>query len=64
MTDISDSIDDLAVKPKSVTVDGQTVTQHPLGDLIEADKYLAAKRASAGKGFKLSTIVSQSARAH
>jgi len=38
-----------AVSPKSASVDGNSVNQHPLGDQIEADKYLAAKRNATAK---------------
>ena len=31
--------------PKTVTVDGQTVTSHDLKQLIDADRYLASKQA-------------------
>jgi len=34
--------------PKAVTVDGQNVTAHDLRQLIDADRYLDAKKA-AGK---------------
>jgi hypothetical protein len=34
-----------AASPQSVSIDGQTVTQHSLKDQIEADKYLASKSA-------------------
>ena len=32
--------------PKSAEVDGQKVEQHSLPDLIEADRYLASKKAA------------------
>lgn len=32
--------------PASVSVDGQSVSQHNLKDVIEADRYLASKAAS------------------
>jgi hypothetical protein len=41
-------IEDVAAKPASVSVDGQSVSEQSINDLIAADKYLAAK-AAAGK---------------
>ncbi len=41
-----DPIDDAIANPRSVTSDGQTVEQHPLPDLIEADKYRRAQAAA------------------
>ena len=35
-----------AAKPRSASVDGASVEQHPLTDQIEADRYLEEKRAS------------------
>ena len=35
--------------PKEVEVDGQRVTNHSLSDLTEADRYLASKKAMAGR---------------
>lgn len=32
--------------PKSAEVDGQSVEQHPLSDVIKADMYLASKKAA------------------
>lgn len=39
-------IQDAVNNPASVSIDGQTVSQHNLKDLIEADKYLESKKAS------------------
>lgn len=39
------AIAETALGPRSVTVDGQTVQAHDLSDLIEADRYLASKKA-------------------
>ena len=44
-TDLQDTIEDAAQKPRTVEVDGTRTTQHPIGDLIAADQHL--KRASA-----------------
>lgn len=45
MSDISDAIEDVAAGPRQTTVDGQTVLEHTLGDLIAADQYLDEKTA-------------------
>lgn len=50
---IEDAIEQNALGPASVTVPGQTVTVKDVGQLIEADRYLASKRATAVKGFGL-----------
>ena len=46
MADLSDEIEADAQKAKSVEVDGQKIERRPVGELIEADKYLAAKSAA------------------
>ena len=43
---IADAIIDAATGPKSATVDGQTAQAHDLRQLIEADRYLASRRAA------------------
>lgn len=50
---ISDQIEEVALGPKQVSVDGTTVTSQDVADLIEADKYLSAKRAAAKNHFGL-----------
>lgn len=35
--------------PLSATIDGQSISQHNLKDLIEFDKYMESKKASRGK---------------
>ena len=47
-SDLATDIETAAGNPAAVTVDGEQVTSRPIQDLIEADRYLAAKRA-AGK---------------
>lgn len=42
-----EAIESAALAPKKVAVDGQSVEEHSIRDLIEADRYLAAKRAAA-----------------
>ncbi len=55
-TEIDDAIRQNAAGPKSAEVDGQKVEQHSLLDQIEADKYLASKKAvkSRTSGLKFS----------
>jgi hypothetical protein len=43
---LEDAIRRNASGPKSAQVDGQRVEQHPLGDVIRADEYLASKKAA------------------
>jgi len=43
--DMEEQIRKSASGPKSAEIDGQKVEQHDLPDLIEADKYLASKKA-------------------
>ena len=50
MADLSDEIEEAAQGPKSHTVDGESATARDIKDLIEADKYLAAKAAASKKG--------------
>lgn len=50
MADLTDDIESQAAKPSNVTVDGQSVSQRPLGELIEADKYLKANTATSDSG--------------
>lgn len=45
MADLSDTIAAQAALPITSSDDGQSATGQPLPNLIEADKYLAAKRA-------------------
>ncbi|MDD4818272.1 MAG: hypothetical protein PHI85_09915 [Victivallaceae bacterium] len=56
--EIDDSIRQNAAGPKSAEVDGQKVEQHSLPDQIEADKYLASKKAvkSRTSGLKFSKL--------
>lgn len=49
-TELSDQIETNAKGPASVSVDGQSVSQHSLKDQIEADRYLASKKAQKAKG--------------
>jgi len=55
MPDLSDRIEASASEPQSMTVDGNTATQHSLKDLIAADEYLKANAANASekRGFQI-----------
>ena len=57
-TKIEDAIRQNAAGPKSVEVDGQKVEQHSLPDQIEADQYLASKKAmkSRNSGLKITKL--------
>lgn len=48
--EITDAILESATKPAEASGDGHSVKQHPLPDLIEADKYVRAKEAQAAGG--------------
>lgn len=41
--DLTDKIAEAIDGPASVSVDGQSVTQHNLAEIIAADRYLASK---------------------
>ena len=53
MSDLSDSIETNASSPKSASNDTGSMQSHSLPDQIAADKYLAAKSASAKKGLPI-----------
>lgn len=44
--ELDETIEDSAKAPKTVAVDGRQVTGRDVREQIEADKYLAAKRAA------------------
>lgn len=56
---ITDAIKANAAGPASVSGDAGSVTQRPLSELIEADKYLAAKEAGKqpNRGLRLTKLV-------
>lgn len=58
-SDLETTIENAAENPQSASVDGVTVTQRSLSELIEADKYLQAKKASRRKnrGLRYTRIV-------
>lgn len=47
--DLTATIADAAANPASVTVGDRSHAEHPLPDLIEAERFLAGKRAGAAK---------------
>jgi len=55
---IEESIRKNASGPKSAEIDGQRVEQHSLKDQIEADRYLASKKAvkSRNSGLKITKM--------
>ena len=56
-----EAIESVALGPKTVTVDGQTVIEHSLPDLIAADRYLQSKATQAaapiGFGIRIQRMV-------
>jgi len=46
-----DPIETAAAEPQSATVDGQTITNRSVDQLIAADRYAAQKRAVSAPGF-------------
>lgn len=56
--DLTDTIKEAAEAPKKIAVDGQTVENHDLASLIEADRYLKSRTAAAsGLGVRYSKFV-------
>ena len=51
--DLTDQIRDNAAGPKAAKGDAASMEQHPLRDQIEADRYLASKKAAGGSGLGL-----------
>ena len=58
MADLSTNIENAATSPAEASVDGTTVKQRPLSEMIEADRYLASKAAMANpmRGLRFSKI--------
>lgn len=50
MTTQSDQVEANALKPRFVTVDGQTVEQHSLSDQIAAARFAESRDAAAASG--------------
>ena len=57
--ELEDQILENALAPAKASGDQGSVEQHPLSDLIEADRYLASKRAAraTGLGIRFAKIV-------
>lgn len=57
--DLEQTIRENAKAPAKVTGDSGSVEQHPLKDQIEADRYLAAKKATKAKnaGLRLAKLI-------
>ena len=53
---LDQAIAENAAGPAKAMVDGQSVEQHALKDQIEADRYLASKRASRGRGLGIRLV--------
>jgi hypothetical protein len=59
MQSVTDAIAEAAVGPKRVSSDQGSVEQHPLQDLIAAERHLATKRAmnKANRGLRFTTLI-------
>jgi len=57
--EVSNKLADAAVGPKRVRTDAGEVEAHDLDQIIEADKYLASKKAasSASRGLRFNKII-------
>ena len=57
--DLDQAIAENAAGPAKASVDGQSVEQHPLPDVIEADRYRESKKASRkpGIGIRFAKLV-------
>lgn len=58
MSDLSDDIAEVAAGPKQTNVDGTSTTEHGLGEMIEADRYL--KERTAGSRSRLPIRITRS----
>lgn len=56
MADLDDTIQTSAEGPAEVEADGVRVKQHPLPDLLEADRHLRGRQAGANVGDVLSSM--------
>lgn len=55
--DLSDAIEQAAKQPLAATGDEGSVTARPIGELIDADRYLASKKAAQnGRGFRITKM--------
>jgi hypothetical protein len=56
--DLTNAIKENATAPAEVSVDGQSVKQHPLRDQIEADRYVSSKAAARKRlGIRMTKVV-------
>lgn len=64
MTERDTRLEEIALQPKVVEVDGQRMENHSLKDQIELDRYLASKKATLGRarGFRVSKLVAGGAQ--
>ena len=64
MTERDTRLEEIALQPKVVEVDGQRMENHSLKDQIELDRYLASKKATQGRtrGFRVSKLVAGGAQ--
>ena len=64
--DLDQAIAENAAGPAKASVDGQSVEQHPLPDVIEADRYRESKKASRkpGLGIRFTKLVPPGAEDH
>jgi hypothetical protein len=58
MADLAPTIETNVAQPKSATVDGNSASQHPLPQQIEADRYIKsiAAASSAKRGLNISKL--------
>lgn len=54
--EIKTAIEESAVGPAEVNIDGEQVKQHNLKDQIEADRYLESRAASRGGGLGIKLL--------
>lgn len=64
MTERERRLEEIALQPKVVEVDGQRMENHSLKDQIELDRYLASKQATQGRvrGFRVSKLLAGGAQ--
>jgi hypothetical protein len=56
MADLSEQIEDAANAPRRSESGDKVIESHPIKDLIEADRYLAGKRAAAARRSPFRTV--------
>lgn len=55
--EIRDAIEENAVGPAEVTVDGATRRQHSLREQIEADRYLTPASSKPARGMRITKLI-------